>query len=473
MFGYYLIIAFLIGIVSMLNRNSMVRILLLALFLAIQTAITIYAYFHLNETNTVYFKFDALGVIFMCVLTLLSYTTIYHSFIYLQHRNDSSRSQSIYFAALIILIIVMTCAYLASHLGIMWVFIELTTLSVAVLIYHERTPLSLEATWKYVFICSIGITITFIGIILLSIAIEETEITNFSFKAIPDQLLHVSASWLKMIFLFMIVGFCTKMGLFPMHTAAIDAHTVAPPPISAFISTTLMNVGFISIFRTYSMFAHTSILPWMNMILFLCGLISIIVSAAYLLKVKHLKRMSAYSSIEHMGIAAIGIASGGIGYFAAIFHMILHSFVKASVFYQIDQFHRNFRTYMINETGNYFNRNLPGAMVFLLILIAITAIPPSGLFVTEFWIFKALFTSGHIFIFVLVLFFLSIAMYSLTKNFLYILFNQTKDLLPSEEKPNPTETYSQYILLALVFYLGMNPPVGMINLIKDAVINLP
>src|SRR5450759_905821 len=376
MFGYYLIIAFFVGIVSILNRNRVVRILLLGLFLAIQTAITIYAYCHLNESNTIYFKFDALGVIFMCVLTILSYTTIYHSFIYLQHRKDSSRSQSFYFAALIILIVVMTCAYLASHLGIMWVFIELTTLSVAVLIYHERTPLSLEATWKYVFICSIGITITFIGIILLSIAIGETEITNFSFKAIPDQLLHVNASWLKMIFLFMIVGFCTKMGLFPMHTAAIDAHTVAPPPISAFISTTLMNVGFIAIFRTFSIFAHTSIHPWMSQVLLWCGLISIIVSAAYLLKVKHLKRMSAYSSIEHMGLAAIGLASGGIGYFAAILHMVLHSFVKASVFYQIAQFHRNFGTYIISETGNYFNRNRPGAMVFLLVLIGIIAMPP-------------------------------------------------------------------------------------------------
>lgn len=457
----------------MLNRNRMVRKVLLAMFLAFQTAITVYAYFHLNETNTGYFKFDALGVIFMCVLTLLSYTTIYHSYIYLQHRKDTSRSQSIYFAALIILIIVMTCAYLASHLGLMWVFIELTTLSVAVLIYHERTPLSLEATWKYVFICSIGITITFIGIILLSIAIGETETANFSFKAIPDQLLHVNASWLKTIFLFMIVGFCTKMGLFPMHTAAIDAHTVAPPPISAFISTTLMNVGFVSIFRTYSMFAHTSIQSWMNMILFLCGLISIIVSAAYLLNVKHLKRMSAYSSIEHMGLAAIGIASGGIGYFAAIFHMILHSFVKASVFYQIDQFHRNFRTYMINETGNYFNRNLPGAIVFLIILISITAMPPSGLFVTEFWIFKALFTSSHFLIFVLVLFFLSIAMYSLVKNFLHILFHQTKDLLPAEEKPNPSETWSQYFLLAMVFYLGINPPAFMVNLLQQAVSILP
>ena len=98
--------------------------------------------------------------------------------------------------------------------------------------------------------------------------------------------------------------------------------------------------------------------------------------------------------------------------------------------------------------------------------------PPSGLFVTEFWIFKALFTSDHIFIFGLALFFLSIAMYSLAKNFLYILFNQTKDLLPAEEKPNPSETWSQYILLGLVFYLGINPPAGMINLIQEAVKNL-
>ena len=408
---------------------------------------TIYAYFHLNEENSGYFRFDALGIIFMCVLTLLSYTTIYHSFIYLQHRKDSSRSQSFYFAALIILIIVMTCAYLASHMGIMWVFIELTTLSVAVLIYHERTPLSLEATWKYVFICSIGITITFIGIILLSIAMEGSEIIDFSFKAMQNQLVHVDPSWLKLVFLFMIVGFCTKMGLFPMHTAAIDAHTVAPPPISAFISTTLMNVGFIAIFRTYSMFAHTSILPWMNHVLFACGLISIIVSAAYLLKVNHLKRMSAYSSIEHMGLAAIGLASGGIGYFAAIFHMVLHSFVKASVFYQIDQFHRNFQTYMINETGNYFKRNLPGAMVFLLILIAIIAMPPSGLFVTEFWIFQSIvYFLASRYICILALFFLTICIYSLAKNFLYILFNQTKDLLPAKENTDPSETYSQFFL---------------------------
>jgi hydrogenase-4 component F len=473
MFGYYVITAFLLGLASLLNRNHLVRILLLYFFLAVQTAITIFGYFHPNEEFLGYIKFDALGIIFMCVLTLLTYTTIYHSYIYLQHRKDNSRSQSIYFAALIMLVLAMTCVYLSCHLGVMWVFIELTTLCVALLIYHERTPLSLEATWKYVFVCSIGITLTFIGIIFLNISIEDTEDINFSFNALQQQLLNVNIFWLKLAFLFMIVGFSTKMGLFPMHSAAIDAHTVAPPPISAFISTTLMNVGFIAIFRTYSLFAHTAIQPWTNQVLLWSGLLSIVVSAAYLLKVTHLKRMSAYSSIEHMGIAVIGLASGGIGYFASIFHMVLHSFVKASVFYQIDQFHRHFRTYIISETGNYFNRNLPGAMVMLLVFIGIIAMPPSGLFITEFWIFKSMFSASHIIFLILALLFLSVAIYSLSKNFFFILFNQTKDLPPVYEKIHPSETYSQYFLLALVFYLGMNPPVRMISLIQEAVRNLP
>lgn len=473
MFGYYLILSLLIAVATYLNRNPKVRIFLLALFLAAQTTITLYSHFHLNTINFGYFKFDALGVIFMFVLTLLSYTTIYHSYIYLRNRNDSSQRRSIYFAALIILIIAMTCVYLASHLVVMWVFVELTTLSVAILIYHERTPLSLEATWKYVFVCSVGITITFIGIVLLSIALGETETVDFSFIALQQKLLNMNVAWLKLTFLFILVGFSTKMGLFPMHTAAIDAHTAAPPPISAFISTTLMNVGFVSIFRTYSMFAHTSIHSWISQVLLGCGLISIVISAAYLLTAKHLKRMSAYSSIEHMGIAAIGIGSGGLGYLAAIFHMILHSFIKASVFYQIDQFHRHYKTYIITETGNYFNRNLPGAMVFLLVLIGITAMPPSGLFITEFWIFKALFSSSHFIIFVLALIFLSFAIYALAVRFLYILFNQTKDLAPVTQRINPSETWSQYFLLILIFYLGLNPPAVMMNLMREAVSMLP
>ena len=368
----------------------------------------------------------------------------------------------------------MTSVYLASTIGIMWVLIEATTLSVAVLIYHERTHLSLEATWKYVFICSIGITFAFVGIIFLSKALQEAGSVNLAFIDIPNHLQNVNTFWLKLAFIFMIVGFSTKMGLFPMHTIAVDAHTVAPPPISAFISTTLMNVGFVSIFRTYSLMAHTSILPWMNHILLGCGILSIFVSTVYILKVNHLKRMFAYSSLEHMGLTAIGLASGGIGYFAAILHMVLHSFVKASVFYQIDQIHRVFNTYVLSKTGSYFNKNIAGTFVMLLVFISITAMPPSGMFVSEFLIFRSLFESGQIIALILVLLLLTMIIWALGKNIFSLLFLPPVD---SDDKINkvisPWESATQFALLTFAIYLGLNPPAGFVQLINDAVMLLP
>ncbi|MCX6246103.1 MAG: proton-conducting transporter membrane subunit [Bacteroidetes bacterium] len=473
MFGYYLIIVLLLGIGTLVNRNNLIRILLLIIFLSAQTALAFYGFSHLKTSELGgNFYYDSLGILFLFVLTILSYTTIFHSYLYLQHRKDDSRNQSIYFAALIILIGAMTCVYLSATIGVMWVVIEATTLSVAVLIYHERTHLTLEATWKYVFICSIGITFAFVGIVFLSKALQEANSVNLSFSDIPSHLQNINTFWLKLAFIFLIVGFSTKMGLFPMHTIAVDAHTVAPPPISAFISTTLMNVGFVAIFRTYSLMSHTSILPWMNQILLLCGFLSIFVSTVYIIKVNHLKRMFAYSSLEHMGLTAIGLASGGIGYFAAILHMVLHSFVKASVFYQIDQIHRVFDTYIINKTGGYFSKNLTGALAMLLIFVSITAMPPSGMFVSEFLIFRSLFESHNIFLFVMILILLTMIMWALGKNIFSMLF------LPYDEpggkivKINPWESASQFVLLSAAIYLGLNPPDAFMQLINDAVMLL-
>lgn len=475
MFSLYIVIVFLLAVGTFFNRNNSVRIILLSTFLLLQSSITIYGYLNLNSTELDFFTFDHVGIIFMSVLTILSFTTVFHSYKYLKFRNDSSRNQSLYFAALILLIMSMSCVYFANHIGVMWVFIEATTLSVAVLIYHERTNLSLEATWKYVFICSIGITFAFVGILFLSRALQESGSPTLNFADIPAKLKNVDTFWLKIAFLFMIVGFSTKMGLFPMHTIAVDAHTVAPPPISAFISTTLMNVGFVSIFRTYSLMAGTTIQPWMNQVLLWCGILSIFVSAVYILKVNHLKRMFAYSSLEHMGLAAIGISCGGIGYFAAIFHMVLHSFVKASVFYQIDQIHRTFHTYIISKTGNYFSKNLPGALVMLFVLISITAMPPSGLFVSEFLVFRSMFEAHQIIALVVILIIFSLIMWALGKNILKMMFIPPAHL--TEDKHitaiSPWESVSQFILLALAVYLGLNPPAELVDFINHSIMLLP
>lgn len=183
--------------------------------------------------------------------------------------------------------------------------------------------------------------------------------------------------------------------------------------------------------------------------------------------------MFAYSSLEHMGLTAIGLASGGIGYFAAILHMILHSFVKASVFYQIDQVHRVFNTYILKKTGNYFNKNLTGALVMLLVFVSITAMPPSGMFVSEFLIFRSLFESHKIIVFVLVLLLLTMIIWALGKNIFSMLFLPPAESDGKIVKINPWESLTQFILLASAIYLGLNPPAAFVHLINDAIILLP
>jgi hydrogenase-4 component F len=150
----------------------------------------------------------------------------------------------------------MSGAYLANGIIVTWIFVEATTLSVVALIYHDRTASSLEAAWKYFFVCSIGITLAYIGILFLGFTVSGSDILELSFSELSNISLQAEPLYLKIAFIFIFVGYSTKMGLFPMHTVTIDAHSVSPPPISAFISTTLMNVGFIAILRVYSSYNY-------------------------------------------------------------------------------------------------------------------------------------------------------------------------------------------------------------------------
>ncbi len=166
--------------------------------------------------------------------------------------------------------------------------------------------------------------------------------------------------------------------------------------------------------------------------------------------------MFAFSSLEQMGIVAIALAAGGIGYYAAILHIVLHSFGKASLFYQIGQVDNIYHSYWIKDVGGYMKINPLGAVVILLLFIMITAIPPSGLFVSELMVFKSLFTGHHYFISIVVLLFLSVS---------------TDYEVQGTEPGNvsKTETFSQFILIGLMIYLAFWPPVFFIELINSAV----
>ncbi len=465
------ILYFTIGIIFVITvgfiHNKLWNHIIIATFLVLQTAFTIFGFFNPNRTFLAFVTFDPLAMVFLSILTILSYFTVSYSINYLNHRNDSIKNQSIYLASLMALIISMTGVYLANHVGAMWVMIEATTLSVSPLIYHERNTLSLEATWKYVFICSIGAALAFVGILFLGMAVQHIGSESFTFSEIGKLLANANPLWLKISFIFILVGYSTKMGLFPMQTIAVDAHTVAPPPISAFISTTLMNVGFLAIFRTYLLYSKSPIFEWCSNILLISGLCSIAVSAIYLLSSKHVKRMSAYSSLEHMGLAAMGIAMGPIGYFAVILHLILHSFTKASLFYHLGLIHRLFHSYKVKDITNYFNFSMLGSVVFFCILLVLLGIPPSGMFVTEFLIFKAMFANHHYIFLVITLLLMTLIIYSIIKNGLKICFAESSLARVPTEKVSTWELLPQLALLVFVFWLGYFQPQSIIDFIQQ------
>ncbi len=385
MIGYYLTSAFIISILLFFNKNLKVNYLLTILFMILQWGFTIYEYNHKNITDLVYFTPDSLAIIFLVILSIVCIPAFYHSHIFCNSTKEIPYNRGIYFAAMVILLTSLSAAYLSNHIAITWIFVELTTLSSSALIYHRRNSLSLEGTWKYIFVCSISITLVFIGILFLSLAVQQSGGTDLFYKGLFSKAAGMNVFWVKLAFLFIFTGYTSKAGLVPMYTAGIDAKDKAPSPAAALFGSVLMNIGFIGIFRFYEIISATSILAWANNIMLITGVLSVFVATVYMLHVKNLKRMFAYSSVEHMGLIMIGLASGGIGRYAAILHLILHSLAKPALFFQMGQVSRIYNSKMIYELGDYFKYNLTGALVLLYAFFIVTAMPPSGMFVSEFF----------------------------------------------------------------------------------------
>src|SRR5512138_3876900 len=165
----FFVISFLAGSTVMLFRNKILTKAITLVFAAVHVAFTLFCWIHLDETVLGYFTFDRIGVLLLSVLSILTVTTIYHGFIYV--KDAAPKNFAIYHTALIALVTSMSGAYLANGMTIVWIFVEATTLAVAALIYHDRTALSLEATWKYVFVCSVGIALAYIGILFLGFTV--------------------------------------------------------------------------------------------------------------------------------------------------------------------------------------------------------------------------------------------------------------------------------------------------------------
>ncbi len=451
------------------NRNIRISHTLVFAFISILGALCIYEARHLYSVESSFFKAGPLGVLFIFVTLIISFFSHIHYVIYANKREQGARSVSVHNSSFVIFVTAISGVFLSTHLGMLWAFLEASTLSGTALIYHDRDKLSLEATWKYLFVSSIGVTLGFAGIMFLSIAASNTPNYIDELVAVAPRM---NVGWLKTSFIFVVAGFSVKMGVVPFFTIDIDAKDSSPSPIGAMFSGPLMSVGFMAIYRFYQIYAHTSILEWMNHLLLVTGVLSLFFAAVFILKTNNYKRMLAYSSMEHAGLILIAFSTGVTGYLVAILHLVLHAFAKAGMFFEIGQVHRAFGSKLEEECGGYFKHSPVGSITLLAGLLCVIAMPPSGLFMTEFMLFKSLMISGQWWIVFIVMFLLCFFVYAMVKKFFTLIFIKNENAQSAEEV-HPLESLSPLLLIGAVLVFGVVSPDFLIQIIQQAIQVLP
>jgi hydrogenase-4 component F len=426
-----------------------------------------------NNQPDEFFSVDRLGIIFFWILILVMAVAAMHYISYSNWRKEDIKTIAIHNAGTIFFSGAISGVLLTSHFGVLWVFIEATTIGASILIYHDRNQDSLEATWKYLFVCSIGVALAFMGILFLGLANQKAGHIDFTFQGIKSNAYDFNPVWLKACFLLIVTGFSSKMSLVPLFNVGIDAKDASPSQVGASLSSVLMNAGFVAIYRFYEAFSQTKILPWMNNVLLITGVTSLFFAAAYILKSRNIKRLFAYSSMEHAALVTIAFATGGIGYFAAVLHLILHSLVKSSLFLQVSQMHRIFESKWDDKIGSYLRINPLGGVVLLLGFLSIIAMPPSGMLITELRMFQSLIANNYWWLAAIVLILVLVIIYGLAEKMLGILFLKRNSSVVNIRGASSRESLIQLVLILIVFYIGLFSPDFVVSNINFAIQSLP
>ncbi|SDF63879.1 proton-conducting transporter transmembrane domain-containing protein [Desulfovibrio legallii] len=356
---------------------------------------------------------DALGALFLALASLLFLAASVYAVHYLReeerigehtnildHGRFTNAPERRFTACLCFFLASMTLVTVTPHLGAQWVGIEATTLSSAPLIYFHRHKSSLEATWKYLIICSVGIALALLGNILLAVAFHGASAAGDA--AGLDQAgwfvrhaAQAEPTWLKAAFVFLLVGYGTKMGLAPLHNWLPDAHSQAPSLVSALLSGALLNCAMLGMLRGHQIMLAAGLGGLSGGMLTVLGLLSLLTAAVFIVGQGHYKRMLAYSSVEHMGILALGVGVGGLAVSGAMLHAVCHSLVKCMLFLLSGNILARYHTY-----SSYDVRGMRWTMPFTAALwtagfLAVAGSPPFGIFVSELLIFKGMLAADR------------------------------------------------------------------------------
>ena len=398
-FAFGIVVAFLGNSKKMILRVPLLSSIF-ASIMSLILGIKLYengAYLSFNSNIIV----DSLGFLHIILINFIFTCTAFYSLDYFHNHNNDHKSL-IYlrryaalwqgFQAMLLLVV------LSNNIGLTWIALEATTIVSSFLILSYHDSLSVEAMWKYILICSVGIALAFLGTVLVIAAAHSLPEHNsvYTFTELQKYAPKLDSSLMLFAFIFIIVGFGTKAGLAPMHTWLPDAHSQAPTPVSAVFSGVMLNCALFVIMRYMPIMNSLKMSGYqVQSILFFFGITSLLIGVIFIPIQHDLKRLLAYCSIEHIGIIVIGLGLGGFGTVVALLHTINHSFSKMLAFFSAGSLINHYKTRTMDKICGTFKVMPIWSFAFLMSMLALLGVAPLSVFTSELFLAKAAFISKH------------------------------------------------------------------------------
>ncbi len=348
-----------------------------------------------TATSSPWFVLDPAGRLVLFLVSVLFFVCSLYTVGYLKYRAE--RSNRVFCGCLLASLGTMSLVTWSHHLGVMWVAIEATALSTAPLIYFNRTPRSIEATWKYMLVGSVGIALALLGSFFLAYSSLHSGLeSSLLLEDLLSDAPKLSKPWLHASFILMLVGYGTKMGLSPMHTWKPDAYGEAPGVVGALLSGGVTSCAFLTILRIFSVCAAAGESAYISGLLVFMGLLAMATAGVFMAGQRDLKRLLAYSSVEHMGILVFGLGLGAPALYGTLLHMLNNGLTKGVLFLSAGNLHRAFNSTTTEEVSGAVSRLPVSGTLFTAAFLAITGSPPFGPFISEFAIFNGALASGRL-----------------------------------------------------------------------------
>jgi hydrogenase-4 component F len=414
---------------------------------------------------------DPLGLVVLSLVSILFLVLAAYSVGYL--RVENPRGGRLFVSCLLAFLAAASLVALSHQMGLLWVGLEATTLAVAPLIFHRHDRRSLEAVWKYLVISSVGIALALLGMFFLATA-QVGGGTAGPLLVLEDLVTQgpaLSAAWLKAAFVFLLVGFGTKMGLAPMHTWKPDTYGEAPPLVGGLMAGALTSCAFLGVARIVQVTTAAGLAEFVQPLLIGFGLLSLLVAAVFMVAQNDIKRLLAYSSVEHMGLLVLGLGVGGVGAYGTVLHLINNGLAKGLLFLAVGNVVLATGTsYAPRIHGILRSRSVTGGLL-VAGLFAVTGSPPFGLFLSEFTILSGAVRGGHPWVAAAMLLLLAVIFIGMSSVILEVAYGDPDPALPKAEESGWL-VGGPLVLAAGVLLLGLYIPAGLHDVVARAATSL-